>query len=320
MKVVFASRVAADPVLSALKSHPGIEVVACPSHDAVPQALEGADVLVLSDPKGSEGAPIAAALRQPGNKVRWVQMTTAGAAGLLGHGVPPQVVVTNQGGAVAPTVAEHAMAMILAMTRQIPTIIARSARREWIKEFSPPLLALEGRTLVIVGYGHLGRQIAKRARGFDMEIVGLSRSLTSDPFSDRMLPLRELHAALGRADVVAVTAAAAPATRHIIDARAFEATKRGALLINVSRGETVDSVALRTALQEGRLGGAFIDVTEPEPLPPDDPLWDAPNLFVSPHSAGHGGTRTGARIAETLRVNLARFQAGEPLLHAVETQ
>ncbi|MBL0419855.1 D-2-hydroxyacid dehydrogenase [Ramlibacter sp. AW1] len=320
MKVVLASRVALDPVLSVLKSQPEIELIHCRDHGEVPRALEGADLAVLSDPKGAEGPPIVRALQQPGRTVRWVQVTTAGADGLLMHGpLPPELVLTNQGGAVAPTVAEHAMAMILAMTRQMPTILARSSRREWIKEFSPPLMALEGRTLAIVGYGHLGRQVAKRARGFDLKIVGLSRSLTSDPLADEMLPLERLHDALARADVVAVTVASVPATRHLLDATAFQTMKRGALLVNVSRGETVDQVALRAALQDGRLAGAFIDVADPEPLPADDPLWDAPNLIVSPHSAGHGGTRTGARIAQTLTENLARFRAGQPLLHRLET-
>jgi phosphoglycerate dehydrogenase-like enzyme len=319
MKVVLASRVAVDPVLNALKSIEDLEIVHCKDHTEVPAALYGAEVLVLSDPKGNEGAPIAAALRDPACTVRWIQVTTAGADGLLPHGLPVGITVTNQGGAVAPTVAESAMAMVLALSRRIPEIIARSDRHAWIKEFDPPLLALEGRTLAIVGYGNLGRQVAKRARGFDMKIVGLSRSLTSDPLADEMLPLAELHAVLARADVVVVTIASFPSTRHIMDDAAFQAVKPGALFVNVSRGETVDQTALRAALGRGQLRGAFLDVTEPEPLPAHDPLWDAPNLWIAPHAAGHGGTRTGARIAKVLTENMARFRRGEALAHRIET-
>src|SRR5690349_20966831 len=145
MKVVLATRVAVDPVLTALKSTPGVEVLHCKDHGEVPAALRGAEVLVMSDPKGAEGAPIAAALRDPACTIKWIHMTTAGADGLLLHGVPSGVLVSNQGGAVAPTVAESAMAMILTMTRRIPEIIARSSRKAWIKEFEPPLMALEGR-------------------------------------------------------------------------------------------------------------------------------------------------------------------------------
>jgi phosphoglycerate dehydrogenase-like enzyme len=320
MKVVVASRVALDPVVTALKAIEGLQLVICKDHTEVPQALRDAAVLVLSDPKGEEGKAISAALRDPGCKVRWIQVTTAGADGLLLHGVPPGIVVTNQGGAVAPTVAESAMAMILAMARQIPTIAQRSARHEWIKEFTPPLMALEGRTLAIVGYGNLGRQLAKRARGFDMKIVGVSRSLASDPLADEMHPLSELHAVLGRADIVAVTIASFPATRHIMNAEAFGAVKPGALFVNVSRGETVDQVALRDALTTGRLRSAFIDVAVPEPLPATDPLWGAPNLIIAPHAAGRGGTRTGARIAIVLTENMNLYRAGQPLRHRVETQ
>ncbi len=319
MKVVLASRVAVDPVVAALRAIPGVELVHCKDHTEVPAALPGAQVLVMSDPKGAEGAAIAQALRAPGCSVQWIHMTTAGADGLLVHGVPPGIQVSNQGGAVAPTVAETAMAMILAMARQIPLIAARSARHEWIKEFDPPLLALEGRTLAIVGYGNLGRQLAKRARGFDMKILGLSRSLAGDDLADEMHPLTALHAVLARADVVAVTVASFPSTRHIIDAAAFGAMKPGAMFVNVSRGETVHQPALRAALQRGHLRAAFLDVTEPEPLPADDPLWDSPNLVIAPHAAGHGGTRTGARIAKVLSENMARFRQGEPLAHLMET-
>ena len=319
MKVVIATRVAVDPVLGALRAIQGLELVHCKDHTEVPQHMQDADVLVLSDPKGAEGAPIAAGLHQPGCKVSWIQVTTAGADGLLAHKLPPGVVVTNQGGAVAPTVAESAMAMILAMSRRIAFIAENSAKHEWAKAFDPPLMALETRTLAIVGYGNLGRQLAKRARGFDMKIIGLSRSLRSDELADEMHPMSELHTVLGRADVVAVTIASFPATRHILNAAAFAAVKPGAMFVNVSRGETVDQVALRQALINGTLRSAFIDVTEPEPLPPTDPLWDTPNLLISPHCAGHGGTRTGARIAKVLRENMALFAANRPLGHVMET-
>lgn len=319
MKIVVASRVVIEPIVAALSAVPGLELVVCKDHSEVPQAMRGAEVLVLSDPKGNEGAPIAAALRAPDCSVRWIQVTTAGADGLLPHGVPPDIVITNQGGAVAPVVAESAMGMILALAHQFPAILARSARREWIKEFPQTPIALEGLTLAIVGYGHLGRQLAQRARGFEMQVLGLSRSRTSDDMADEMHPLSQLHAVLARADVVAVTIASSSATRHIIDAAALGAVKRDALFVNVSRGETVDQGALRAALQDGRLRAAFLDVTEPEPLPPGNPLWDAPNLLISPHVAGHGGTRTVSRLLKVLTGNMQRFIAGESLLHRMGT-
>ncbi|CAN5486174.1 D-glycerate dehydrogenase [soil metagenome] len=318
MRIVFGSNVAREPVLKVLREVPDIELVEVNDLAEIAPLVESADALVLSDPRGKDGAAIAAALRQPGCRVKWIQITTAGANGLLVHGVPAGVTLTNQGGAVAPTVAEHAMAMILAMTRRIPEITARSARHEWNKDFTPALYSLEGKTLAIVGYGNLGRQLAKRARGFDVKIVGLSRSLKSDPLADEIVPMTAINETLARADIVAVCIASTPSTRHVVDAAAFASMKQGAFFVNVSRGETVDQVALRQALVDKRLAGAFIDVTEPEPLPADDPLWDAPNLIISPHTAGAGGVGTGGRIAKVVKENIELFKAGRPLLHQVK--
>lgn len=318
MRVIFSTTIAREPVQRALKTFHDLDLVICEDLADVAPLVAQADALVLSDPRGAPGRDIAEAMKQPGSKVRWVQLLSAGAAGLLAHGVPPGVVITNQGGAVAPAVAEHGMAMILAMARRIPAICDRSLRHEWSKAFDPPLVSLEGKTLAIVGFGNIGAQLARRAAGFDMKIIGLSRSLSSSPLAE-MRPMEALDDVLAQADVVAVCIAALPATRHIMDARRFAAVKPGALFINLSRGETVDQAALRTALETGRLGGAFIDVTDPEPLPADDPLWQAPNLYVSPHTAGAGSTHTGRRIAEVVGENLRRFMRGEPLLHRLKS-
>ncbi|MDX3905927.1 MAG: D-2-hydroxyacid dehydrogenase [Pigmentiphaga sp.] len=317
MRVIFSTRIARAPVQRALESFPGLDLVICEDLSEVAPIAAQADALILSDPRGAPGREISAAIKQPGSKVRWVQLLSAGAAGLLAHGVPAHVVVTNQGGAVAPAVAEHGMAMMLGMARRIADICERSARHEWNKEFSPPLVSLEGKTLAIVGFGNIGAQLAKRAAGFDMKVIGLSRSLPASPLAE-MRPMEALDEALAQADVVALCIASSPATRHIMNAQRFAAIKPGAFFINLTRGETVDQDALSEALTSGRLASAFIDVTEPEPLPPDHPLWDAPNLFISPHTAGAGSVHTGRRIADVVSENLRRFMGGEPLLHMVK--
>lgn len=317
-RIVLATRVARPPVEKALRAFPEVELTVCEELADVAARVPGADALVLSDPRGADGRAIAAALAAPGCRVRWVQMLTAGVEGLLAHGVPPAVTVTNQGGAVAPAVAEHAMMMILAMARRTAQILERSARHVWSKDFDPPLVSVEGRTLAIVGYGNIGRQLARRAAAFDMRIIGIARSPIDDPLVTQAYPMDGLHEALSQADFVALCVASSASTRHLMDARAFAAMKPGARFVNVTRGETVDQAALKAALVEGRLAGAFIDVTEPEPLPPGDPLWDAPNLVVSPHTAGAGSTRTGVRIADVVTCNLRHFLAGEPLEHGVK--
>lgn len=318
MRIVFATKVARAPVLKALESASNIELIACDDLADVASHVHDADALVISDPRGPEGKAISDALKRDGCRVKWVQAVTAGVAGLLTHGAPSHVVVTNQGGAVAPAVAEHAMTMVLTMARRVGEIIERSGQRQWNKEFDPPLMAVEGRTMAIVGYGNIGRELAKRAKGFGMKLIGVSRSGKGDELLDEAYPMERLHEVLAKADVVALTVASAPATRHLINAQAFAAMKKGAYFVNVTRGETVDQVALKSALESGQLAGAFLDVTDPEPLPASDPLWDAPNLLISPHTAGAGSTQTGLRIARVVVGNVQRFQAGEPLLHTVD--
>ena len=315
MRIILATRIARVPVQRALENADGIELIVCEDLSEVAAKAATADALVLSDPRGPDGRAIAEALKTPGSRVRWVQILSAGADGLLAHGVPAQVIVTNQGGAVAPAVAEHGMAMILGMARQIPAIAEQSARHVWNKEFTRPPFSVEGKVLTIVGLGNIGRQLAQRAAGFGMELIGVSRSLASDPAVDRVLPLTDLHNALGQADIVALCVASSAETRHLMNDDAFNAMKPGTLFINLTRGETVDQIALQAALSSGHLAGAFIDVTDPEPLPADDPLWNAPNLIISPHIAGVGSTRTGGRVANVVIENLRRFQAGEPLIH-----
>lgn len=317
MKIVFATKMPRPQVLAALNRVEGLTLVAPGDLSGVAPHVHDADALVISDPRGADGRAIADALRAPGCRVRWVQALTAGVDGLLSHGVPDHVIVTTHGGAVAPAVAEHAMAMILAMARRIPEIVARSARYEWSSAFVPPLFALEGRTLAVIGFGSIGRQLARRARAFDLRVLGVSRSLASDPLADEMLPWTALDAALARADVVVLCVASNPQTRRLMDAARFAACKPGALFVNVTRGETVDQVALAQALRDGRLAGAFVDVTEPEPLPASDPLWQAPNLWISPHTAGAGSAETGRRIAAVVIDNLERFAAGRALAHVV---
>jgi phosphoglycerate dehydrogenase-like enzyme len=148
-------------------------------------------------------------------------------------------------------------------------------------------------------------------------VLGLSRSARPDPLADEMHPLTELHAVLARADIAVLTVASSAETRHIMDADAFAAIRKGALFVNVTRGETVDQAALRAALESGRLAGAAIDVTDPEPLPDGDPLWSVPNLLISPHVAGGGSTGGGARIAAVVTENLARLRDGRDLLNRV---
>jgi phosphoglycerate dehydrogenase-like enzyme len=318
MRVVFASKIARKSIIDHLKNVEGIDLVVLDELAEMPPHVKDADVLVIQDPRGADGRNIVEALKQPGCKVRWVQVVSAGFEGLTAHAPPSHIQITNQGGAVAPVVAEHAMASILAMARQFPAICANSARHVWGKEFSVPVMSVERKTLVIVGHGNIGRHLAKRAKAFDIRVIAVSRSAVDDPNVDETFRLADLHEALAQADAIAVCIALARSTRGIFGAAEFAACRKGALFTNVSRGETVDQGALKAALESGQIGAAFIDVTTPEPLPADDPLWNAPNLVVGPHTAGAGSLHTGDRIGAMVADNLRRFMAGQPLQHLIK--
>ena len=219
------------------------------------------------------------------------------------RGIP----VGNTPDVLTDATADLAFALILALARGIVSGAATVRTGRW-RTWEPAGdlgTDLAGATLGIVGRGRIGDAVARRAAGFEMEVVHSSRSSG--------LPLDEL---LERADVVSLHTPLTPDTRHLIDARALTRMKPTALLVNTARGGIVDQDALREALIERRIGGAALDVTDPEPLPGDHPLLDAPNLLVVPH-LGSATRRTRARMAEMAVENLLAALAGRPMPHAV---
>lgn len=317
LRVVFFAQLAKDAVIETLKKQPGIDLYASEDVHEMLKALPGAEVLVTPDVRDADSKLLAEALHDPGRTVRWVQCLSAGYESLTRHGFPPDMVLTNQGGAVAPAVAEHALALMLALVRRLYESIPAKARHEWIRNLTARSSVLEGRTLAVVGFGHVGRAIAKRARAFDMAILGVSRSGKPDPLADEMHPSTALRDVLARADAIVIAASHNRETYHLIGERELAVCKPEAILVNVSRGPLVDPKALQAALQAEKIAAAGIDVTEPEPLPADSPLWDCPNLIISPHHAGGGSKRSRARILDALAENIARYRAGKPLLHVV---
>ena len=321
MRIVYWARIqlARQQVIDAMQAVPGVQLQITATLEETLAALPGAAGLVLAHGPQEEGRQVLGALRAPGNTVRWLHFITAGREGYEELGWPSGVIVSYAGGGVSPVVAEHAMALLLAMGRRVPDLVTtvmpqRAFDRTLV---APKARSLEGGTLLLVGYGHIGRELAKRARAFDMRILSVSRSAQPDEYVDEALPLAALRESLARADAIVLAIAHTPETTHLLSDAEFDACKRGALLVNVARGPVVDSAALRRALQDGRLGGAALDVTDPEPLPADDPLWTAPNVLVSPHFAGSGSPRSLQRLGEGAADNLRRLIAGEPLLHTV---
>ncbi len=245
-------------------------------------------------------------------RLRWVSFWASG----LDRRVPPdiearQVMVTNAAGVHGPNIAEHIMGYMLVFTRRLDTYAHAQRAHRWTHDEGPSA-ELTGQTLGIVGFGAIGRALAERARGFGMRIVATRRDVARGGEGVELYAPRDLPALVGAADHVAITVPYTTETHRLFDAALFARMKPGAYLYNISRGAVVDEAALIAALGAGRLAGAGLDVFETEPLPADNPLWDMPNVIVTPHVAGltpYYFTRMAALFAN----NLQRYLDGCPL-------
>jgi D-2-hydroxyacid dehydrogenase (NADP+) len=273
--------------------------------------LPGADVLVVSQMWKNELAPSAP-------KLRFIQSISAGVDQydqelLRGRGIR----LASATGVTAQAVAEHAMALILALQRHLHTGRDNQARRHWrgmISEIRSREDQLGGKTLLIIGLGRIGARLARLATAFDMRVVATRRDASRGVAGvDAIYEPRRLPELLSRADIVALTCPLTPDTRNLIDAKALAALKPSAHLINVARGPIVDEVALIRALEEKRLAAAGLDVTYEEPLPASSPLWTLPNVLITPHKAGET-QRLEEAVIDILMENLEHIWRGEAAL------
>ena len=225
--------------------------------------------------------------------------------------------LANAQGANERAVAEHAIALILALTRQLPLARDNQRARHWRGMIGNRALReqeLAGKTLVIVGLGRIGTRLATLARAFEMRVIGVRRTARQAPqVADEVVPQTDLANALAEADVVALTCPLTPETEGLVGAAALAALKPGALLINVARGKVVDEAALVAALADGRLRAAALDCFSEEPLPPESVLWALSNVLITPHTAGETG-RYEENVVDILVDNLERLLRGETAL------
>ena len=260
-------------------------------------------------PPALTGTAVAAA----GPDLRWVSTIYAGLDELpLPMLRERGIVLTNGAGINAATVAEYAVLGILTAAKRLDQVIRAHDRREWLAD-APGKRQLEGTTALVIGYGTIGRMIGDRLRAFGVAVEGVSRS-----GRDGTLGPDEWRARLGAADWVVLAAPSTPATKAMIGAGELAAMKDDAWLVNVARGDMVDQDALVAALEGKAIGGAFLDPTDPEPLPADHPLWTAPNTIVTMHLSGRSQTTMFARAAELFLTNLAAFRAGAPMRNMVD--
>lgn len=222
--------------------------------------------------------------------------------------------LTNGVGINANAVAEYAAMGMLALAKDFPAVVRAQDRREWLLD-APGKVELQDSRALIIGYGAIGRRIGEILRGFGAHVTGVRRSLSGEP---DMLGPGEWRSRLGAFDWVIVAAPATAETARLIGAAELAAMKPSAFLVNIARGSLIDQDALIEALRSRRIAGAHLDVADPEPLPVDHPLWDAPNAVITMHLSGRAQTRMFQRAAKLFLDNLARYRAGEPLINEVD--
>lgn len=304
----------AEPFRTALAPfHPRVALTFADGDD-LPRALSNAQVVVapaLSDDQLAQ-AP----------RLQWFSSVAAGLDGiatpaLLARGVA----VTSASGVHGPNIAEHVLGMMLMFTRDLTRLYRAQLAHRWERNSSSRTQGageLTGQTLLIVGLGRIGEAIAARARPFGLRLLAVKQHPAQRHDAgvsvDEVTGLDRLDDVIGRAHHVCLTVPLTPATHQLIDARRIALMRPGAYLYNVARGAVVDQAALVQALRAGKLGGAGLDVFDQEPLPASSPLWDLPNVILTPHVAGLTPLyyqRTAALFAD----NLQRFLSGQPLLN-----
>jgi phosphoglycerate dehydrogenase-like enzyme len=232
------------------------------------------------------------------------------------------IMVTNPSGIFSVPMAEHTLGLIIALARNFPDCVRFQDQSRWAQQelWDQPqhLTELNGHVLLIVGYGSIGHELARRAKAFDMRVWGVSRSGKGDAsLAEKIVPISQLQEVLPRADFVVVCAPETSETKHLIGARELAHMKPTARLINVARGSLLDQSALLAALHQKKIAGAALDVTDPEPLPATDPLWKAPNLLITPHTSAISD-RLWPRQTALLLDLLERWFAGRDLVNQVD--
>ncbi len=258
-------------------------------------------------------------------KLRWVHSSAVAVETFcLPEMFARGILVSNSRGIQAAPIAEHVMAVLLALAKQLPFVLNRQRKRQWAQnEFTGDRLPwlLEGRTLGLIGVGTIGSEIAQRAAAFGMKVIAMRRRADRGGVLGvtEMLAPSELDVLLARSDAIVIAAPLTIKTENLLGAHELAQMKQGAVLINVGRARIIDHAALANALRSGHLGGASLDVFPREPLPSNDALWTAPNVILTPHTSGfrHGHWDD---VINLFAENLKRYEAGEPIKFRVEPE
>ena len=256
-------------------------------------------------------------------QLRWMHTPLSGVDRVLNPELQTTPIrVTCSRGINSVAAAEHALGLILSLTRGIAMAARAQASREWAQDAiygrKPAIDELRGKLLGTIGFGEIGRELAVRARAFGLSVWGMARTARAKPDElDRLLGADKLDLMMRSADILVLALPLTPATQGLIGERQLKRMKPGALLINIGRGGLVQESALVRALREGWIAGAGLDVFAAEPLPASSPLWTLPQVVITPHVAGMHPHYM-ERAADLFLANLKRYVAGEPLQHEVD--
>lgn len=310
------------------------------THDLTPQQLEQVRLtarghlivytqerdLALNEAKDTDVALLGAFAREIlelATNLKWAHIPWAGVDSVLEPIRKSPATITCGKGVFDAPMADHVFALLLALTRQIPTFVRYQIAGIWKREIpNTQLTDLWGKTMGIVGLGSIGREVAQRALSFGMRVLAVKRqpaAISEEPVDGLFLGYEGLRLMLPECDIVVVTAALTPQTRYLLARNELASMKKGSILINVARGGIVDENALVELLQSGHIAGAGLDVFEDEPLSHDSPLWRMPNVIITPHVGGVS-ERTRQRVFERFLENLRKFLSGEPLIGVVDKE
>jgi D-2-hydroxyacid dehydrogenase (NADP+) len=293
------------------KSAPPNVLIVAPPQNQINAEIADADALIATQLNRAE--------LQAAKQLKWVNIMNSGVEGIAPIFKNTDITLTNLKVVLGPEVADHAMALLLSLTRGLYQTIPAKGKWEMPRNLNQ-LTDLHGKTAVIVGVGGVGTQIAERANGFGMTIIGVDpKDAAPSPVIKQMVKPNQLDTVLPLADVVFITVPETEATKGMIGATQFREMKRGAYFIAVSRGTVYSTDGLVEVLSNHHLAGAGLDVTDPEPLPSNHPLWKFENVVITPHIAGASDVSL-ARVVEMLKENIRRFAAGEPLLNVVDKE
>lgn len=311
MKLVVINQLSPEKEKELASTVPGLSVEWYKTPKEAISHVQDADVIAMWG--FQEAEPLLAAAP----KVKWIHSLSDGVERLLSPSMMTRpIVLTNSRGIHDVAVAEHTFALLLALTRALPTAIRQQEKGIWKRSKA---FLLSGKTVVIVGFGSIGRAIAKRLSPFGCHIIGVKRTVTPEPLADEVVPTAEIETVLPHADVVIAALPATPDTSHFFDTHLFSLMKESAYFINIARASIVDKKALAKALQQGPLAGAGIDVFSKEPLPPNHPFWMLENVIMTPHVASWTPD-TWSRLLQLLQENLRAFYEGRPLQNEVNKE